>query len=271
VTFCARSMAAELDALRVLLPRPHRDEDSFADQLAAMGCQVARLPVLRIVPLLRDARERAAFCAELSRHRHIVFVSINAVQIARDLLAHSDRDFAPDARFYAVGSATAQALGDLGLPVIYPQRDATTEGLLREPQLAQVSGEEFLICRGRDGRNVLRDTLAKRGATVVCRDIYAREPSAACRDEIRRLLGERRIDIVAIHSGAVFAALWQLLDDEGRSLLRELPLVVPGERVANLLRAEGCRDLVIADSALTDDMTEGLIRWYTRRGRRSAT
>jgi len=271
VKFCARSMGAKLAALRVLLPRPHRDEDSFADQLTALGCQVARLPVLRIVPLLQNTRQQEAFCAELSRYRHVVFVSINAVQIARDLLANSGHDFAPDARFYAVGRATAQALRDLDRALIYPQRDATTEGLLRELQLDQVSGQEFLICRGRDGRNVLRDTLTRRGATVACRDIYAREPSVACQDEIRQLLSERRIDIVAIHSGAVFDALWHLLDDESRSLLRELPLLVPGDRVANLLRDAGCRDLVIADSALTDDMTERLIRWYTRRGCRSAT
>jgi len=265
------STGVDLAGLRVLLPRPYRESDTFADHLIAQGCHVEKLPVLNIVPLLDDEKERVAFCADVSRHRHIVFVSINAVQITRDLLAASGYQFAHDVTFYAVGSATAHALNDLARPVVYPRKDATSEGLLREPVLARVAGERFMICRGRDGRNTLRKALAERGAIVTCRDIYAREPSATHLGEIRELLRGGRVDAVAIHSGAVFEALWQMLDGDSQLLLRRLPFLVPGDRVANVLREKGCECLLIADSALTADMTAALIHWYTRTGRRSAT
>jgi len=259
------AVRAELSSLRVLLPRPRKDRDMFAQQLELFAGVAHRLPVLAIVPLLESARQNAEFVAELACHSHIIFVSPTAAELTLSALEGKGR-LPSSIKLYAVGQATADLLCNAGYQVIYPVGDATSEGLLQQAQeLVDVVDHKILICRGRDGRTKLYDTLEARGAQVRFRDIYLRQPITDNSEQINQLIGTGQIDVVAVHSGAIFLSLWALLSEENRTKFQALPLLVPGERVADIVRQQNCVNLIIAASALAHDMVDGLLHWYTQQ------
>ncbi|VEB39673.1 uroporphyrinogen-III synthase [Chromobacterium violaceum] len=66
-------------------------------------------------------------------------------------------------RLACVGAASARRLADLsGRPVLHPTAGSDSEALLALPELADASGQRWLIVRGQGGRPLLADTLAAR-------------------------------------------------------------------------------------------------------------
>lgn len=255
---------ADLAGLRVLLPRPQRDNDRFATALEAMGCQVLRLPVMAIIPLL-TRQERREFAHSLGHSHHVIFVSATAASLALEAFTESSLPFPPDVNIFAIGQATADTLREAGLRVISPPDDATSEGLLKAPELAGVEGHRVLICRGRGGRDKLREVLEARGAWVAYRDLYVRQPIADWADDINARLEGGGADVAVFHSGEIFAAFWRLLTAASREKIRNLPVLVPGQRVGALVREQGCGHVITAANALPGSMAEALVHWYTQR------
>ena len=86
-------------------------------------------------------------------------------------LAILDTARVPETRaaFAAVGESTAAALSQAGAAaVLWPVDGASSEALLALPELDEtaVVGATILIVRGEGGRQLLGDTLSKRGARV---------------------------------------------------------------------------------------------------------
>lgn len=254
-----------LASLRVLVPRPAKAADAFCQRLAACGARLSTLPVIEIQPLLTTPAAQGQAASALAAADVVIFVSVNSVDLALAALRGSARDFAPGAVFYGVGRTTAARLAQTGREVRCPPTEATSEGLLALPELARVAGKSVLICRGRGGRDVLRDGLSARGARVSYLDLYLRQPSARHRVEINTLLMAGQLDVAAIHSGDILTALLACLTPPARQRLLDLPLLVPGERVAAVARERGCHRLVVAASALPENMVTALVHWYTQR------
>ena len=100
----------------------------------------------------------------------MIVVSLNAVEHG---LALMDTARAPQtrARMMAVGESTAAALEQAGFDaVLRPARGASSEALLAKT----VAGSRILIVRGEGGRQLLGDTLSKRGARVTYAEVYRR-------------------------------------------------------------------------------------------------
>ncbi|MCB1789985.1 MAG: uroporphyrinogen-III synthase [Gammaproteobacteria bacterium] len=207
-----------------------------------------RFPAMEILgPADKHATRR-----QLDTARHadlLIFVSANAVQYAFPLLP----DQLPfDIDVAAVGNATARALADVGLdPTLVPQR-MDSEGLLALPALRAVQGKRAIVLRGNGGRELLAETLRERGAEVMQVEVYRRslpDRPAAVANLISHWL--RLVQVVTASSNAILDNLFTLLGDDGAELLRDTPLVVVSQRMAEHATTRGCRHVHVA-SAATD-------------------
>jgi len=168
---------ALLSGLHVLNTRPLQQAAGLSAALRETGARVSELPLIEIVPRALSSDEERLLL-DLDRFDGVFFVSANAARLGLDAVAGCWPQWPYRLPVYAVGRGTAAVLEEAGLRVIVPAR-ADSEGVLALPSLARVEGQRFLIFRGDKGRELLRDTLTERGATVQVLSLYHRLLPAA--------------------------------------------------------------------------------------------
>ncbi|MFB0975865.1 MAG: uroporphyrinogen-III synthase [Tolumonas sp.] len=226
----------------ILRPQP------AADELAARLRRDGHTPV--VCPLLtyQSGCELALLPAMLTQADITIAVSAAAVQYASHYLQQQHLPWPATMTYLAVGPATAAACRQQHLAVSSPA-DARSEGLLALPGLLMVHGKRIVILRGNGGRELLTDTLRRRGAEVTCVECYRRH---YLQTDGRRLLQEWQaaaVDSVIITSSELFQQLLTLLPDTATSWLSGLHWFVVSERTAEELRSSGFNRITIMPGA----------------------
>jgi len=247
-----------LAGLNVLVTRPAGQADKLCDAIEAAGGTAVRFPVVAI-----DARRADDIVADLSSlpaPDFMIFVSRNAVECGAVLLPSRKPMIA------AVGRATADALVAAGIEVaIDPGKGFTSEHLLAHETLQDIDGKNVLIVRGDAGRPLLGDALRRRGARVDYLAVYHRRPLVPPAGEVERLMNRWRdggIDCVSVLSAATLEFLIDLLPAEGVELLRQTPLVAPGERVIQTAgKLVPGIPAIQASGPLPEDIVSALVAW----------
>jgi len=263
----ARTDAARCP-LRVLLVRPERSPDEFADSLIRLGATVYRCPVMAIVPLNdgQPAEQIKSRVLDFDHYQIAIFISRNAARLGLEWLDSYWPMLPAGVRYYAVGKSTAEVLEAYGVSVEAPGGSSDSEALLALPSLQSVSGERALLFAGRGGRGLLAEELARRGARVERCELYERQKTLGHAEEINRLLSGGELQLLVAHSGELLTHLLDVVAEENRRKLLALPLLVPGQRVAGLASHLGWQEVIVANSALRNDMVSAILEWYSNNG-----
>lgn len=238
----------------VVVTRPAAQAARFAELVTAAGGQPLLLPTLEIARIdLGDDQRRLRIPDDFD---WTFYTSSNAVESSFAQLPRPTRT-----RVAAVGQATARALERHGVAVAaLPATTSDSEGLLALDCFADLRGRRVLILKGRGGRTLLREELARRGAEVVTGDVYERRRADAHPADLDALCAacEAGKAVIAATSAEVLAALLALAPGERCPRLLDAPLLVPGDRVAGSARefgwrgpvmvARGAEDAVMADT-----------------------
>lgn len=247
-----------LAGLRVLVTRPAGQAEALCALLEDRGAEPVRLPLLAIEP----ARPTPALAQRFEDFRDAdawIFTSRNAVQAARRI----DAGRWPS-RLYAVGAATAAALGELGLQALTPAQEFSSEGLLLRPELQDLQGQRLLLVTGADGLGRLLPALEARGATVGCVEVYRRVALPHSPEQMTAALRGTRAAIVT--SGEALQQLLRLTPDRALASLRELRLVLPSARVVELARDHGFAAPPLVPEQISDAAcVRCLEQWWTSR------
>ncbi|MDJ0738715.1 MAG: uroporphyrinogen-III synthase [Gammaproteobacteria bacterium] len=245
----------DLAGLSVLVTRPAQQSTRLCELIERAHGRPVRFPALEILGPVDKHAARAQLDAARDADL-LIFVSANAVQYAFPLLP----DQLPlDIGVAAVGSATARALREVGLdPTQVPER-MDSEGLLALPALRDMTGRTVFVLRGNGGRELIRDTLEARGADVRQVEVYRRRlpQRPAATDNLVRGWSQL-VDVVTASSQAILDNLFTLLGDDGVQHLRDTPLVVVSQRLAEHAAARGCAVVHVAASARDDDVVDTL-------------
>lgn len=249
---------APLSGCRVLVTRPAAHAEPLCAAVAAAGGTAVRFPVIRIEP--RAAADIAGDFAALPTPDIAVFVSRNAAEHGAPHFGTYSGDIA------AIGRATADLLAEHGLAVsVDPGQGYTSEQLLAHDALQDVSGKNVVIVRGADGRTLLGNTLAARGADVHYLAVYDRKPVDIPAAEVERLHRDWQttgIDVVSVMSVASFEALVGALPAALLMFLRKTPLVAPGERVIQTIgKLVPGIPAIQAPGPRPEDIVSALIEW----------
>ena len=245
----------------IWLTRPRGTPSELEPQLERLGARVLRAPLLEIQPLGEDhpALQAGLGCvARLSKYRHVIFISGNAVRHGMALLNRVWAELPPGVSWYAVGSSTAKQLGEFIAEVQQPpgpQMD--TEALLSLPALQSVAGDNVLIVRGLGGREALAQALRARGAEVDYLEAYHRAKSGTLPEEVQRAVNAGAVDFIVAASGETLDALVAQLKSGPQNV--DAAIVVPGQRVAQLAREMGFEHTVVASNAGDAAVLEALI------------
>ncbi len=263
VDAAARGCDGALAGLRVLVTRPPHQSAGLVALIEKHGGTAIRFPVIEILPV-QDARAARAALASLDDYARVIFISPNAVRHACALM---DTAPAPETRalIAAVGESTAATLEQAGFDaVLRPAQGASSEALLALPEFdgKTVAGSRILIVRGIGGRQLLGDTLSKRGARVTYAEVYRRARPEVNGDGLARRGRNGGIDAIVITSLEGLENLFAMLGDGAAAWLKQAGYVVVSERLADYARALGIKDPpVIAARADAEALLEALLRW----------
>jgi uroporphyrinogen-III synthase len=251
---------APLQGVGVLVTRPELQAMPLCRLLENQGARTLRLPAVEI-KALRNRRALAAQLGALENFDIIIFTSANAVRFGASFL-----DQKRDLSLAAIGPATARALNQAGYRVaVQPVGRVDSEGLLLHPRFEHLIGHRILMIHGGNGRQLLQEELVRRGATVVCAEVYERSP-AIPKPETLAAVQEKfaagEIQVVTATSLEVGRNLLGFATPEFRRALELMHWLIPGERIAAGLRELGVEaPLLLADSAEDQDLVSALIRW----------
>jgi uroporphyrinogen-III synthase len=251
-----------LAGLTVVVTRPARQAARFTQLLHDRGAATVSFPVLEIEPVTLDEAARAALAPD--SYDWVIYTSANAVDLSLPQLGRPAR-----ARTAAIGRATAAALAAAGVHVsALPESGANSEALLAHPDFASPRGRRILIVKGVAGRDALRAGLAARGALVATAEVYQRTrpmPSPEAFAALDRARGAG--PVVAVTSVEVLDSLLDVAAEAPYAWLRDTPLLLPGERVAEEARRRAWRGpLLVARTAEDAVMLDALTQWRSGGG-----
>ncbi|MGH8658676.1 MAG: uroporphyrinogen-III synthase [Gammaproteobacteria bacterium] len=249
--------------LWVLVTRPAHQAESVCQAIEAAGGNAIRWPVLSIEDCTQGEQAESAV-KRLDEFDLSVFVSENAARFGVKLIRALGFD--PSSKpVFAVGRGTAGALQALGvLQVRYPAHDPSSEGLLSLPELQEipVSGRRILIFRGEGGRELLAETLMKRGAQVEYAEVYRRALAPSDPAIVSSHWEQGRLDIILVTSADGLRALVKILAAREGERLFATRLLVVGARMVVLTRCLGFKEspLQIQEPS-ANTVVEALIAW----------
>lgn len=233
----------------IVVTRPRELAGGLARLIEAAGGRPVLFPTIEIADLPGWAPPR------LEAGDVVVFVSPMAVQKGLARLG----DLPAGVLAAAVGAGTRRELERHGVrDVLAPADTADSEALLALAELREMAGRRVAIFRGEDGRALLGDTLAQRGARVAYVACYRRLRPAA--DTSALAADWNRVHAVTVSSGEGLANLAGML---GSGLLGSRPLFVPHERVAERARSLGIPEVVLAGAG-DAEMLERLVAYFAR-------
>ncbi len=181
--------------LHFIVTRPINRATNLVDRLCkistdALPLQINHCPLIAIT----DYTEQAL--PVLSGFAGVIFISGNAVDLARKQLSIDDWERLLQNPLYAIGQQTAATLqfdrdrlseqltSIAPAKVAYPQQ-MNSEGLLKMSQLQTINGQSWLIVKGVGGRDKLKTGLESAGATVTELCVYQRKlPDLMAQEQI---------------------------------------------------------------------------------------
>lgn len=233
-----------LSGARVLVTRTREQASDLSRILQELGAEVVEAPAIRIDPPRSWAPvDRAVARLSGGGYAWVVFTSANGVRLFASRLREAGLDaraFA-GARVCAVGPATAEALGSMGIAADFMPSTFTTESVGAEfPK-----GEgRVLLARADKVEPGLDDALVAKGWTVDKATVYRLAGGSKIDPEIRRAVRNGDIDVITFASGGTVAAFMRLLKEPPP---RSTKIVCIGPVTAKAARAAGLRVSAVAD------------------------
>jgi uroporphyrinogen-III synthase len=256
----------DLHGLRVLVTRPADQSEPLCRLIEDAGGTALRLPTLDIRdPDPREAARLVAVVGTLESYDLAVFISVNAVTRGMEFI-RSRRSWPATVRIATVGAASARALARFGLGVdLVPAHRFNSEALLALDELQDMRGKRVVIFRGNGGRDILRDVLVERGATVDYIEVYRRACPVIDPHEIAHYWRPGAVDLITVTSNESLQNLDAMAGPTGQPSLRELQLIVISERQAALARQLGYRHRPLVASNASDEAILAVLRDYASR------
>jgi uroporphyrinogen-III synthase len=250
----------------ILNTRPRHQQAELTTLLEQDGARVLSFPVIEIALTENDAL-RQRLNQDLGQYDILLFVSRNAVDGAFQFI--DVERLATGTTFGVIGRATRQALADWIENLdqcLLAGEPYNSEALLEAEALQQVAGKRILIFRGQQGRNLLGDELAARGAKVDYCEVYRRELPPCDLSAFNRLVDDGFPTLAILTSNEGMHNLLELVDATAAERLRQIPWLLISERMReSALKLGHNASIVIAQSASDKGIQQTICEWADHR------
>ncbi|SDA16921.1 uroporphyrinogen-III synthase [Nitrosospira sp. Nsp18] len=250
-------MTKPLAGIDILVTRPAHQAGELAAKIRIAGGNPVLFPVLEIldIPNLHPLLD---LIGRLDEFDIAIFISPNAVVKAMNLIS-AKRTLPAQLKIVAVGQGTAKELGNFGVTgVVAPALRFDSEALLDLPLLRQVKGKRIVIFRGDNGRELLGESLLKRGAVLEYAKCYRRVMPKSDTAPLLRAWANDKMKAITITSSEGLRNLCEMV---GEAWLKKTPLFVSHVRIAQAAGNLGFAHVILT-TAGDDGLLEGLLNYF---------
>lgn len=230
----------------IAITRPIDQAKRLTALIEANGGASLLFPLIAIAPL----EDYSAFEVSIANIHEVdwaIFISTNAVQNAMPRLIQKLNDFSQthaqahgtveslhQLKFAAIGPTTAEALmrqgSAIGLKnVLVPDTRFDSEALLNTPEMQAIFNQRVVIFRGVGGREVLAETLKKRGAHITFAESYHRINPQTDDTLLARAVKQQACHALIVTSSEAMRHLIQLTHHA--DWLKSIPICVNHARI----------------------------------------
>lgn len=247
--------------LSVLITRPEHEGRVLAEQLTTLGIKTYCQPLFDYHS--NQCQKELTKILTSTQQPIIIFISVAAVRFANKIQPISTWQHD---KILAVGAKTAQALHEVGIIAITPEKH-DSEGLLELPHLQSINKRDIIIVRGNGGREYLAHSLFSQGAKVNYFEAYQRvwrqlDPT------IVQHWHKNNINCIIITSNALLKSIVQLVSMSDKCWQNRYIWVVASERIAQKAKEYGLDQVINAyganNSAIINTISTVIINYGTR-------
>lgn len=259
-------MSTGLQGQVILNTRPRHQQGELTALLEQQGARVLSFPVIEIVPI-ENPELAQRLVQEVQQFDILLFVSRNAVDGAFRML--DAVQLASNLSFGVIGTATRRALAERITNLdqcLVAGEPYNSEALLDADGLQQVAGKRVMIFRGQQGRNLLGEELAARGAEVRYCEVYRRELPQRDLSAFNRLVADTFPTLAILTSNEGMHNLFELVDAVAAERLRQIPWLLISERMRESAFKLGHNaSIVIAGNASDAGVQQSISEWANQR------
>ena len=243
----------------IIVTRPSGQSQSFINRIKKKGYTPFDLPGIMIVPA-RYQKSAIEMMNNASKYDYLLFTSPNSVRFAKRLKLN----FQDVNGFISIGSGTEKALKPYvkGKESIIAAKPYTSEALVETLKTRGIEGKSVLIISGEGGRRLLDSAINDLGGTGEYCDVYRREvPESYNIDPILAFKSQKnakRSLYLTISSQEAFMNLLPTLESSGLKSLID-GVFVGSDRLKNIVEAEGFKNIIVARSALENDLWQSIV------------
>jgi uroporphyrinogen-III synthase len=239
-----------------VITRPAGTGADLARRVRTLGGTPLLLPGLSL-RAISDVDTARAQWQQAQRDNLLIFTSPAAVRYATALAALDTH-----AIVIATGQGTSRLLRQRGLKAQVPTRQ-DSEGVLALPALQSLQGRRVALITAPDGRGLLQEQLAKRGAMVREVHVYTRVAPRLNRRHIDAVMHLPKTACVLFSSAEAMRHLLTLLPVAAKDRLRAATAIVSSDRIAQLARLDGFSRVEMATSAHSDNLLAAACKVYS--------
>lgn len=262
----AQASAGPLAGVNILITRPVMPASRTATRLTALGATPLVFPTTIIEPPADVAPLNTAL-AKIHTYYAAIFVSPSAAEMTLAPFGSMAKKLPAGLRVFAPGPGTAEELTIRGVAQVeMPETSFDSEGLLALPLLQEsaIQGKRIVIFRGNDGRELLREALAKRGAIVDAITAYHRRAPNTPPTGLLELLRAGKVNALSAMSSDAISNFVPLIPSAERAkLLFALSVYASHPRIAATARDAGFRNVIDTEAGDAGLITALLERYKT--------
>lgn len=248
--------------------RPAERANALSEHLRQQGVTVVDLPLLALMAceLIQIDKQKLS---NIHDYQAIVFVSETAVQYFVDFLINNQINL-PNIPIIAVGEKTATYGEKLWrntfaiMPnIITPSQfglPENNEGMLQLPIVKNLQkNDKILICKGKNGRDLLKIQLQKQGVIVQMVDFYQRifpKDSEILFKKFYQNWQQSKPQTIVLISSLTAWQCWQDLLNKFNSLPNDFAYLVLQQRIANHLTAQNIQNICVIDDLRLTTITD---------------
>lgn len=239
--------------------RPQHRAKNLSNFLQNQGFSVLDLPLLELVKCKLDDNDTQKL-AKINDYKHIILVSETAVDYFLQNFHQKDLQALAKLSFIAVGQKTAEiftqkffAFFGKNPNIITPQDfnfPENNEGMLQLPAVQTLqNSDKILIIKGKDGRELLKNTLENRQIIVDTIDFYERIFDKKSEMIFKNFIknwqkNDKKIVLISSMTAWQF---WQNLLKNHQLSENDFAYIVLQNRIANTLTERNIQQVFVVD------------------------
>lgn len=232
---------------KVWVTRPARQSQNLCQLIDTAGGKAIPFPVIEIIAVTAD--ENTDDCDV------VIFVSRNAVLYAANVVLEIFEKL-NTCMVIAIGQGTRQELVSKGLTdIVSTETGVGSEALLTLDALQEdvVRGKQVAIIRGQGGRNLLKETLQRRGAEVKYIEVYSRGKPSYAPHVVKQMWQDTPPDVIVVTSVEGLHNLIQISGETLKERLLQTLLVVISDRLQASAVTAGFTQLPLVSPDASDE------------------